>query len=110
MKVDKEAFNEILKDKDETDKLFIGSMVELVIENAQKNERSSCGIGYYIIFGIIIVSMGIGVGVDWIRNVGIGSIIIGLIFIPINLEREKIFEAQKQILKDYIFALKKKDN
>ena len=101
-------FKDILEN--DTDKLFTDSLVETVL-NSCKNFYSSVEMfGWFFTFGIVIIAMGIGAGIDWIRNVGIGWFIFSLLYIPVIRKKEKTYELQKKILKDYIFALKKKED
>lgn len=105
--MDEKEFKDILEN--DTDKLFIDSLVETVLNSCKDYYSSVEMFGWFFTFGIVITAMGIGVGIDWIRNVGIGWFIFSILYIPTTRKKEKIYESQKKILKDYIFDLQKKE-
>ena len=95
--------------ENDTDKLFADSLVETVLNSCKIFYSSVEMFGWFFTFGIVIIAMGIGAGIDWIRNVGIGLFIFSLLYITVVRKKEKTYELKKKILKDYIFALKKKE-
>lgn len=90
-------------------RLRIDSLVEDTLSYSHNYESSNETFSYYFGFGILITIMGMVSDVDWIRNIGIVCFVIGILGIPLVLKKEKELETKKKILKDYIFALKKKE-
>lgn len=92
------------------EKISIDSLVEETISCSHKYESRNEAFSHCFGFGIIITIMGMISCVDWIRNIGIVLIAVGILAIPYVINLWEDLEIQKKILKDYIFALKKKDN
>lgn len=109
--MDEKELEKILDMKNDLykEKILIDSIVEETVNYSHKYESENGTFSHYFGFGIIMTITGIIGGVDWIRNIGIVCFIIGILGIPLVLKKEKELETKKKILKDYIFALKKKD-
>lgn len=90
-------------------KVEIRSLVEDTFRYSSEYEKANTKACDCMWFGIIVLIVGLVNSIDWVRNVGIGMIVLSLIAIPNVINKEKELKTKKHILEDYIFGLQKKE-